>query len=487
MIVPAGVPSEVTFQTSRRPNETVSGLLVLVVQTARETSFFETLSQGLNLRLKVVRYTHQNKLETLAAGIVIGCQHTSEINSKLVPDAVAAGLFGMQRFPDQSQINTFLRACGPEQVSALERAHQALLLQYSRAGERASWLELPGGRRVLPVDLDQTPLVTRSERATGTAKGYMGRKRGNVGYKKSVAVLGGDVREVLWQRLEPGDTHGKQAVPLVLQRLAALEQALGLRATDILWRGDSQYGALAEVRQYQAAGCHYVVKGYTPLTARQLADSLPQTAIWNYRGQDSNGSQLWITDLGEVELRSDHDGVGVDAVRTRVVLMVRAGWRRRRKPGKGWRQTVTEKVVSYEHYLTNFTATELAMGAVVDVYNGRETEESFFRGEQDAFGAQHLRTYKGEGEAAFLWILASTINLLRWTQRRRFAGTEVEQAGLTKLVTQVMQIPATIIHQAGVWLVVLPETLCLARKLVNAWLQHHLQLPLPLDLSTNSP
>jgi len=221
-----------------------------------------------------------------------------------------------------------------------------------------------------------------------------------------------------------------------------------------------------------------------------LAEGLSETAIWAYRGQDSNGSQLWMTDLGEVGLKSDHDGPQVAPLHTRVVLLVRVGWRQRRKPGKGWRgwrQTVSQKVVSYEHYLTDFTAAQLPMGAVIDVYNGRETEESFFRGEQDAFGAQYLRTYKGEGEAAFLWILASTINLLRWTQASKFAGTRVQEAGLSKLVSQVMQIPATIIEKADAWIVLLPETLHLARQLVNAWMQPYRQLPLPLALSANSP
>ena len=130
----------------------------------------------------------------------------------------------------------------------------------------------------------------------------MGRKRGQVGYKKSLALLGGGVREVLWQRLEPGNTHGLEAVPIVLERLADLGAALSLRAEDTLVRGDSQYGALEAVRQYQAAHRHYLVKGYTPLTARKLAESLPETALWSAGGTDSNGSRLWLCDLGEVAL-----------------------------------------------------------------------------------------------------------------------------------------------------------------------------------------
>lgn len=479
-----GLPSQVSFETARRPNETTSGLLVLVAQTAQEVSFFETLTKDLKLKLKVVRYSHQNKLATVVASLVVGCDHTVDIQTKLVPDLVAAGLFGMNRFPDQSQINSFLRACGPLQVEALEKAHQALLKNNSRAADRELWLKPPRGRQLLPIDLDQTPLVTRSTRATGVAKGHMGRKRGQTGYKKSLALLGGGVREVLWQRLEPGNTHGQEAIPIVLERLADLGATLGLRAEDTLLRGDSQYGALEAVRQYQAARRHYLVKGYTPLTARKLADGLPETALWNSGGTDSNGSRLWLCDLGKVALSADHEPCDLAPVLTRVVLLVRVGFHKRRKRGKGWRDTVTEKSISYEHYLTDLTPDELGMKEVIALYNGRETEESFFRAEQDALGADHLRTYKGEGEAAFLWILASTVNLLRWTQARRFQGTEVERAGLTKLVTQVMQIPATIIEQAERWLILLPETLRLAHQLVNAWTERSLQLPLPFETDT---
>jgi len=478
--------TQLVFETGKRENETMSGLLVPVIQKAREIEFFETLTKDLKVKMKVVVYTHQNKLETIVAGLAVGCEHIAQMQTKLVPDTVAAGLFGMARFPDQAQINAFLRRFDDKAVAYLGEAHQALLLKYTQAGDRSKWLTLPNGQRVLPVDLDQTPLVTRSKLATGTAKGHFGRKRGNVGYKKSVALLGGDVKEVLWLRLESGNTHGQDAVPEVLKQIAALRKPLGLRADEILFRGDAQYGALNGVRAYQAAGYHYAVKGYTPLTAQKLVAELPETAVWTSLGKDSNGSEVSVIDLGKVELRSDHDKADVPSVRTRVVLLRRVGARTRRKRGKGSPNVVTQEVVSYEHYLTDYDAEVLSAEGVIELYNGRETEESFFRGEQDGFGAQYLRTNKGEGEAAFLWLLASTVNLLRWVQNTVFAGTELQQVGLSKLVHQAMRIPATIIRTATTWIIILPEMARLIRQLVNLWMERYLQLPLPLEPSTNS-
>jgi hypothetical protein len=480
-------PRQIRLEMADRPSETVSGLLVTVVAKANEIGFFETLSEGLDLKMKVCTYSHRNKIQTIVAGLAVGCRHVAEMQTKLVPDMAAAGLFEMARFPDQAQINAFLRRCGPEQVAHLGRAHQRLLLANSTAAERAKWLPLADGRRVLPVDLDQTPLVTRSKRASGTAAGYFGRKRGNVGYKKSVAILGADIREVLWLRLEPGNTHGQEAVPVVLQQLAALSEAKGLKAGEVLLRGDSQYGSTGVLRQVRAAGHHYLLKGYTPETAKHLANNLPVTAVWTYRGQDSNGSWLWLTDAGEVELRGHDDPADMPAVRSRAVLLVRVGQRVHRKRGRGSPQTWAETAVSYEHYLTDLGAEVLPVEMVLDVYNARETVESFFRAEQDAFGAQYLRTHKGDGEGAFLWLLASTVNLLRWLQRTTFAQTPLEDVGLTKLVTQAMRIAATVVRTAQAWIIILPGKARLIRQLVNAWYQRAWQLPLPLGLDGQSP
>lgn len=473
--------------TGERDNELMSGLLVAVVQKAREIEFFETLSSGLNLKMKVYTYSHQNKIETIVAGLAVGCTHIAQMQAKLVPDTAAASLFGMTRFPDQAQINGFLRRCGPEQVAHFERAHQELHLRNTLAVDRRRWVELPRGRRVLPVDLDQTPLVTRSARATDTAAGYFGRKRGNVGYKKSVALLGGRVKEVLWLRLEPGDTHGKDALPIVLEKIATLQSKKGLRAKDILVRGDSQYGSTGSIREVQAAGHHYVFKGYTSKTAKHLAENLPLSMVWTYQGKDTNNSDLWVADLGIQELRGRDDPADLPPVRTRVVLLVRVAFRTRPKRGNGSPNRVTEKHVSYEHYVTDFRTDELSEEEVISLYNSRETEESFFRAEQDAFGAQYLRTHKADGERAFLWMLASTINLLRWLQETTFAGTELQKVGLSKLAHQAMRIPASIVRDAETWVIILPQRARLVQKLVSAWVEQAVQLPLPLCYNGSSP
>ncbi len=489
------IPPVCQLGIGERSSETMHGLLVLVAQEARETRFFETLTDGLKVKMKVVVYTHQQKIETIVAGLAVGCRHIAGMQTSLVPDTLAAEIFGMARFADQSQINAFLRRFGPAQVIHLEQAHQALLEKYSLAADRTHWPMLADGRRYLPVDLDQTPIVTRSMRAKGTARGYFGRKRGSVGYKKSVAFLGGGVKEVLWQRLEPGDTHAQEAVPTILERLAALAKARGIARGEILGRGDSQYGTVKVARQWSGLGMHYLFKGYTPNASKRLADSLPATALWHFRGIDSNGSRVWVAEAGEQELQAQDDPPGLEPLKTRVVVQVRVAFRLRKKHGRGAPNQVPEKTITYEHYLTDLSAKALPVEpteptTIVEVYNARQTQERFFRSEQDALGADNLRTYTQEGEAGFLWLLASTVNLLRWTQRRLLARTELEEAGLTKLVVQAMQIPATItrtlVRTTRTWVITLPETARLARHLVSVWMERELQLPLPLDFVPNT-
>jgi hypothetical protein len=99
-----------------------------------------------------------------------------------------------------------------------------------------------------------------------------------------------------------------------------------------------------------------------------------------------------------------------------------------------------------------------------------------------------LRTRHHAGEEAFLWIMASTINLLRWVQHTTFAQTPIADLGLHQLVTKVICIPATLVRLAHAWLVRLPELAWVTRQLAHARLTTFaLQYPLPLLYAGHSP
>ncbi|WP_156782293.1 hypothetical protein [Geosporobacter ferrireducens] len=79
--------------------------------------------------MKSVNYTNLNRLQTLISSLVMGCNYTSDINDKLIPDTVATSLLGMDHFPAQSQINRFLTNFSEPNIDQLEYIHHSLFME----------------------------------------------------------------------------------------------------------------------------------------------------------------------------------------------------------------------------------------------------------------------------------------------------------------------------------------------------------------------
>ena len=71
------------------------------------------------------------------------------INHRLVPDQVAAREWGMERLPDQSQVNLVLNRMTAESVAQVKQARQELLHSHSLLRSAAQ----------VVVDFDQTGLL----------------------------------------------------------------------------------------------------------------------------------------------------------------------------------------------------------------------------------------------------------------------------------------------------------------------------------------
>lgn len=398
-------------ETHPAPGRAAPDSLRTLAQRATAIGFFETLVEGLRLPAKVYVYSHRNKIETIAASVGVGCRHIVDIQRRLVPDTQAAGLFGMARFPDQSQINTFLRAFGPAQVGHLERQHEQLLVRHSRVGDRARWLALPDGRQVVPIDVFRAQLATRAAGSTSSSSRAQSRPR----FWKSVAVLGAGVREALWVRLEPDASRGHLALPIVIDKATAVTSARDIAPGEILVRGDERYVVIDVLRKLQAAGHHYIIGGASRTAGRRLAETLPSNAVWTYRGVDGSGAHCWCVDAGVRTWRGQNDPADLPPLRSRAIVLVRVQRQTRLKRGRGAPDRITQFALSHDYYVTDLAADVLPAPSVLDVHNSRETEEAFFGIGQDDVGAGYLRTRHEAGEAAFLWLLVSTLNLLRWT------------------------------------------------------------------------
>ncbi len=84
-----------------------SGFLAILASFAKSLGFFDPFLRHFYLPMKEVKYTIMDKIVTLFSSIATGCSHIKDINHKLTPYTSAASLFGMDRFPDQSGINSF--------------------------------------------------------------------------------------------------------------------------------------------------------------------------------------------------------------------------------------------------------------------------------------------------------------------------------------------------------------------------------------------
>jgi len=79
-----------------------SGFLAIISSFAKSVGFFDPFLKHFSLPMKEVSYSTIDKIATLFSSIVVGCSHIKDINHKLTPYPSAASLFGMKRFPDQS-------------------------------------------------------------------------------------------------------------------------------------------------------------------------------------------------------------------------------------------------------------------------------------------------------------------------------------------------------------------------------------------------
>jgi hypothetical protein len=126
-------------------------------------------------------------------------------------------------------------------------------------------------------------------------------------------------------------------------------------------------------------------------------------------------------------------------------------------------------VVTPEVWFTNLEAEDLPVWAAVDIYNQRQTIEAYFKDEQQALGARHVRSRAFAGLAGFQWMVAITSNTLRWLQADAFAGTVLEEFGLTRLVKEAMAIPGQIRRDGPCLLVTLDSRHPLVRRLNASW------------------
>lgn len=461
--------TKVQFQTTTDWHEvTAHGLLLAAWEFAEKQSVFKKWEQ-IHYRMKTVKYTPLDKLKTLWASVVVGCDHTVEINDRLGEHEMAlAGAVGLKRFPDQSQVNRLLTATQADQVDQMRHAHLELMRQHSRARARSRWLKLAGGHQFLVADIDQRALAVRGKQFELARPGFFGRKRGRRGYQLTVLFFGGVISELVDEYLDPGDTPIGYRIDDLLKSLQWLCQRLGIGREQVLIRGDAQLGTPVIIAQIQEAGFHFLFKGLSPQRAKKLLKQA-YGVFWRVKPGVENESR-WMCDLGEIDHLDQSFKHRGRTVRARTLVMARVSPASPPKPGRHRKRVPDPKpVVKYDYYLTDLTDRHLPVADVLPTYDDRATIERYFYDEQYALGARQVRTRHFAGEALFQLVVATTNNVLRWLQHRVFRQTELEHIGLGRLIRQAMQIPAHIFRRGEKWIVEMPQQHHLVRRLQQRW------------------
>lgn len=463
--------------TNQWEDHTAHALLVCASNKARSIGLFSKAEKALNLKMKKVRYSWPQKLETLWASIVVGCNHTFDINIRLGShERAAAAMVGLKRFPDQSQINRLLWAFQPDHVNQWRRLHLDLLCRHTRANAHKRWLRLSNRQTILPVDIDQRAVVVRGKQFELATKGYFGHKRARRGYQLSLAFIGGQIGEVLDEYFDSGNTQIAQRMDELLSSAEEFCRRTRIPADCILIRGDAQLGTAANIAKIKAKGFHYLLKGLSSQRAKKLLNQVKQEAIfWSV----SNGPQqdrAWMCDMGEVEHREGRarwTGIRVKARTLLVVRYLRMGKSKRPEPKERKRLEgegkLIDKEVKVDYILTDLDEKQLPVERVLETYNDRPTIERYFYDEQYSLGARQVRTRHFAGEAMFQFIVATTNNVLRWMKHSTFKGTILEQMGVGRLIHQGMQIPARVRKYADKWIIEMPAQHTLVKQLLKSW------------------
>lgn len=458
---------------------TSHGLLVAAYDFASHLGFFKAVDAHLALSMKTRDYPWQKKLATLWASLLVGCDHTSQINDALgAHERAAAALFGLDRFPDQSQINRLLHAFTPAHVVSWRTLHLHLLARHSRARRRRLWSRLANQQKVLFLDLDQRGLTVSSNRFELAAKGYFSRKRSRTGYQLSLAFLGGSLGEVLDEYFDPGNTPAAARVDDLLDSALALCPRLHIRPDQIVVRGDAQYGTPEIIKKIQARGFHFLFKGISSSRARSLCARQADSAIFLQVPNGENREPAFIRDLGPIEHRHGKKRSAEHAITARTLLLVRHVWvqatrragpkERAERKAAGTDRRLEQKL---DYFLTSLEEHQLPSERLLATYHDRSTIERYFYDEAYGLGARQVRTHHFAGQAVFQFLVATTNNLLRWMKHSLFKGTPVEQMGICRLVHCAMQIPAKVVRRGRRILVKLPARHHLVRALASTWAQ----------------
>lgn len=424
----------ITFSTGKFKVEKTSAWLISFIKFGEQISAFEPLKM-VQIKMKEIRYTVEQKLITLICSIAIGCAYTSDVNDKLVPETVAPRMLGMLRFPDQSQLNIILKKFSEGNIQQLKEIHHQLFQENSQS--------LSNSKNVV-VDVDQTGLLANGKKFECAAKGYFPRKRGKQGYQLSAAFCGG-TGETVTMYLDPGNTNSSKRLKDILDDIS-VKYSEAITNNSLILRADSGYGSDDSIEMFKATKAKFVVKGYSSQRAKNLAEKAKRDD-WDEIDE--------YVDVCELPRQGS----------LRIILV----------------RILEKDGIKFTYLATNVPSSDMSVKDLFHFYNGRQTIEAFIKTCKNTYGIKNLRTKCFLGIYGFLWLVFITHNLISWMKTTVFAETEFGELGVDTIVRKFGSISAEVTETYNHLDIKLPSLSKLARLFVDALNPQYIQLEITLS------
>lgn len=379
----------------------LSGFLPIFLGFIFNLGVFKIFKEHFQMSMKEIKYSYLQKVATLISSIGVGCEYIHDINDKLLPYPSLAGLLDMERFPDQSQINRFLRRIGVKEVLDISLVFELLLKEYGICMSKGK----------VSLNIDSTGLVVYGDTYEFKAKGYFPKQRGKEGYQLSLCSTDDEFQEVLSVILDPGN------IPLSSRLFDSIYQAaevLGDLDRIGVLRIDGIFGSGANVEALLEEGFSFIVKGMNPRTAFNLAQEL---VFENWYWVNSTTE---VAEIGKIYITNCKY-----PVRTIVMKEMNA-------KGK-W---------IFRHLYTSISPKEMDCVETFICYNERQGIESLIKGDKNGLYITNLRTRSFFGIEGFLYFAFITHNLLSLFRKEILKDTGLEHLGIEELTKKLMNIPA---------------------------------------------
>lgn len=424
----------IIYEVDETQEETVSVFLMMMLEYASVSGLWQLLNQKVDVKMKEVAYSRLNKAQTVIASLITGCGHTKAINEKLSEEQAAANYLGMERFPDQSQINRYLTRFNEANVDELGQVHENLFVQYSQA-RRAKGL--------IVVDIDQCGLVANGKSYELARKGYFPHKRGEQGYQMSLAYIGA-YDEAVQLYLDAGNVGCRSRLADLLRDI---DRQLGQDnpGVTLIRRLDAGYDSLDNRQLLADLSGYFIMKGGRSDTAARLAQDVP-LQDWIPVAETVHGTEL-----------PPEDGI-------RRLL---------------YEFYLSDGSLTYSILYTNLPRKDFGIIRCFEFYNERQTIEAFFAQSRHVYNIQNMRSRQFHAIYAFLRFVFMTHNLIHWAKQACLKQTAFANATSKQLFQKVGRVRARIFWD-GQWHLLIPTSTQWANCLLDALIPK--SVPIQLEL-----